>query len=1281
MANRFDTTTNRFDLGSYDLGSMTTVPNTSTPTTAPQSSTVSNTFNPEQFKQGITYAENRNALASGTDPYKVVGVTKDLGKYQVNPTTLSQWSQAWLGKQYTPQQFLNDPNAQEEFMNQFVNVAQRLKLTPEQAAAAWHKGWGELGTGKPQPVRDSEFFTNLSNKIAQSQNYLADFNKGVPNQTQLASVYGATSPAPTSQNSTPASPASSGFLSKVVDFGNAVSNILPGLRVAVGNFTGEDTTQYQQEVQQNQQRALHPPPLTTRDPVTGKQKINPEGLTALNNLVMGSVGGEDLTNVADQLAKTIAKTSDETVIRKILTETHYPASTIDEVVPSLVKATTPEDVKAVLKKGVVIGDARATLANAEARVGITPVTDPHNVQEIRNSIQEGRNLLSKGTDTSGNPLTDGQRFAIKRSIENAQAKIGEGLKIKPDYTINDVTPAGYGPASDVPTTLNPSYRSSDNPFKANPVEEFRAKAESQLNRPVALTAEEKRLVEAGAVKRSVNPAEYDSGYFGRKPAILPQALEQRRVDLELQKQALESSPFAHPENRYLVDREGRFRELGDLKGNLARRVEDRMAQAGITDPKEFAQGVEDYMRRKAQLAKDEQALTKAIQSNGNTRLTPTAELSTPSMPELSPTSLGDQIRSSLSPENKLTIGGESARLTTQDPRYLGLGTVSERSAVLPQTSEGELRSLELQAQKHLGSDPALDGVDYSFKNVIQNYQTPVNKKINILDYFRTPEAVLKKIGLGNDVKYLRTQYEAYLKELPQDIKVISEWAKEVPKESNARIFRYLDGQAVDLNPVEKKVASEIKTYLSEWADRLNLPEDKRIANYITHIFDEQIIKKEFDEDLAKIIADKVPSSVYDPFLQKRLGTLGYREDTWAALDAYTKRAVRKFYMDPALEKIAEKAGSLEESQWRYVKSYLDRVNMRPTDIDNLIDNTIKSIPSIGYKFGQRPVTYLSQKVRQLVYRSTLGLNIGSAVRNLTQGVNTYAELGERWTLKGYTDLIKNGASELNDVGVLTEPFIQDRTLSTAKQTLQKIDKGLFAFFDTAEKINRGAAYYGAKAKALAEGKTLTEAVEYGKEIVRKTQFAFGSIDTPVALQSDIMKSFFQLKNFTIKQLEFLGGKVARKEFAGLVRYTIGSIAMLETIGKLFGMKATDIIPFSLNPLSSPIPQAIVGTGSDLLTGKDEYGNKLSPSQDINRLGGRLLPFVPVGSQAKKTIQGLSAVSQGKDITSNGRTKYKIPQTPTNYIRAALFGKNNLPAAQSYFNRSSVSKPKVKANRF
>lgn len=547
----------------------------------------------------------------------------------------------------------------------------------------------------------------------------------------------------------------------------------------------------------------------------------------------------------------------------------------------------------------------------------------------------------------------------------------------------------------------------------------------------------------------------------------------------------------------------------------------------------------------------------------------------------------------------------------------------------------------------------------------------VKKKVNIFDYLRTPENVLNKIGLGQQAKELRGAWDKYLDELPVEIDKITQWSKKVPG-AQQRIFQWLDGKKINLPDQELQVANEVKTYLSDWATKLGLPKDKQISNYITHIFEDNFINREFDPDIAALIRDKVPGSVYDPFLQKRLGQQGYVEDAWRALDAYVKRATRKVNLDPTLQKISGVAENLEDSQFKYVKSYIDKINMRPTDVDNLIDNAIKSSP-FGYKMGQRPLMAITQKARQMVYRGLLGLNVKTALLNLTQGANTYAKLGEKYTIIGYSKVLQNlpkflagKGTELHDVGILRNNIIEDRTLNATKQTMQKIDEGLFYLFNLAEKINRGAAYWGAKSQGLAKGLSEEEAIKYAKDLTRSTQFTFGSVDTPLVLSSDLAKTLGQFQSYTLKQGEFLGGMIKNKDFAGLVRWTGASFFMIATIGRLWGMKVEDLIP-SVRIGTPPTLQAPVGA-YEVATGQpDKYGNPADPNilkrtLENKNLQKGVINYIPAGAQIKKTYEGMNAVDEKGVYDKTGRLKFPVPDS------APLFGPNVGEDVNEYYDQ-------------
>lgn len=584
---------------------------------------------------------------------------------------------------------------------------------------------------------------------------------------------------------------------------------------------------------------------------------------------------------------------------------------------------------------------------------------------------------------------------------------------------------------------------------------------------------------------------------------------------------------------------------------------------------------------------------------------------------------------------------------------------------------------------------------------IKQTQSVLGQKVNILDYLRTPDRVLKKIGLGKEAELVKQKYNDYLDDLPKEINKINQWYDAVGRDkgTSQRIFQYLDGnkQPNLLSDSELKIANEIKAYLAEWADKLRLPADSRIANYITHIFEQDFIQKEFDPDLAKILQDKVPGSVYDPFLEKRLGKQGYVEDVFRALDAYVKRATRKYHMDQALEPLKDSAEKLPLESWNYVKSFADRVNMRPTDIDNLFDNFIKQLPGVGYQFGQRPTANLSRKVRQAVYRGTLGLNVSSAIRNLTQGANTYSELGEKWTAWGYVKALQEMASrgdELQRVGVLRDNIIQDRTLSAVQKRMEKFDKKLFFLFDLAEKVNRGSAYFGAKARALSKGKSEQEAIKEAVELVRKTQFTFGSVDTPVALQSDLAKLITQFQSFNLKQAEFLGEKIKDKDVLGLIRWVAATLAMTYGIKEALGinMEFSDAIPFS--DLASgegkigqtPPFQLAKGVGQAVFKTPDNFGNvpegnvfqRIAANKDVQSAG---VAFVPAGIQAKKTITGLRDTAQGYNTSKSGLIRWPVSRDKGTQVRNILFGPYANEDARNYFDNELTPLGEKQTERF
>jgi hypothetical protein len=570
--------------------------------------------------------------------------------------------------------------------------------------------------------------------------------------------------------------------------------------------------------------------------------------------------------------------------------------------------------------------------------------------------------------------------------------------------------------------------------------------------------------------------------------------------------------------------------------------------------------------------------------------------------------------------------------------------------------------------------------------------TPYEERVGFFDRFlNTPEFVLQRIGLKREARVIRDSYDNYLAELKPNSDKITAWSKRVSSEGNARIFKFLDGQGGELSAEEAKVADEVKTWLDEWANRLDIPVEGRISKYITHIFPRGP-GGEIPEEIAKLIQGKQPGSVYDPFLLERKGVEGFKTDTWAALDAYTKTAARKVNMDPALAELKAASAKLSnDSQIAYVNEYAQLINMRPSVLDTSIDNDIKKIADWGdknlgtsflSKVAARPTRAALATARRVVSAAKLGFSFVSAFKNLTQGVNTFAVLGPKYTAAGYLDMVRNGGKELEEMGVLNLPFVEDRTRSAVKKFWERFDKVTYYNFELTERINRGSAYYGGKAKALAEGATEQQAKEYGKEVARRTQFQFGSIDTPIGMQSEFAKTLLQFQTYNVKQIEFVKNMFAQKQYVELGRYLAASTVVYGTIGGAFGMSIWNVLP-SVRIGNVPPVFDFAKRTYDAVTGQpNKFGQVPDTRARLRDVGNALLTdVVPGGTQINRTIEGLSAVDRGGSFTApsnanpQGIFQYKIDQTPLNYLRGGLFGKSSLPEAKEYKKKKQGIKTK------
>ena len=545
--------------------------------------------------------------------------------------------------------------------------------------------------------------------------------------------------------------------------------------------------------------------------------------------------------------------------------------------------------------------------------------------------------------------------------------------------------------------------------------------------------------------------------------------------------------------------------------------------------------------------------------------------------------------------------------------------------------------------------------------------------VTIFDWVPTPENVFKKLGLSEPFDNLRTATNQYEDELNTTLTQFGKWFKEIKniKGSEVRIFDNLDGSPVQLSDKETQIANNIKTYFSMLADRLGLPQEKRISDYVTHIFEPELTKQQIPPEIMAALEYATPRGVFNPFLEKRLNASGYIHDVWRALEAYTSRGLRKIHLDQPIDRFGAFVDYLPDGAQQYTKSFLNYIVGRPDKLEQLVDTTIRTFAkhisnkTVRDYFASRPTKKVFGALNMQVYRGALGLSVGSALKNLTQVVNTFAEEGPVATMKGYMGLLNpRNLTNIEKQNLMKEMIGAEYRNKPLRSALEKFDKGLFVFFDLAERINRGSAYLAAKSNAIKKGLSPDEVINYALAKVRKTQFSYQKIDTPLILQNPIAKTAFQFSTFPIKQLEFLGGAIKEKDAGKILRYVTATLGITWAVGDMLNMDWKDSLIKNIFPSFGPVPSALNAV-MKTLTAKDERQIEEGKKQVQKSLS----LFLPAGIQAKKTTGAIENIIKGGAYTEKGLLKFPAPQGSLDQLKSILFGQYGTKEARDYYDKN------------
>jgi hypothetical protein len=158
----------------------------------------------DRWSSAISGIESGGNYGAVTDAGKG---RKVYGKYQVLDSNIGPWTQSALGRAMTPDEFLNDRDAQEAvFKNQFGNYVQKYG-TPEDAASAWLTG---------RPLSSAGNVADRFGTTAQA--YAAKFDKalGAPAVQAINSA--------SKGSSMPTPPPDDGFMGSLLNRINGTAN-------------------------------------------------------------------------------------------------------------------------------------------------------------------------------------------------------------------------------------------------------------------------------------------------------------------------------------------------------------------------------------------------------------------------------------------------------------------------------------------------------------------------------------------------------------------------------------------------------------------------------------------------------------------------------------------------------------------------------------------------------------------------------------------------------------------------------------------------------------------------------------------------------------------------------------------------------------------------------------------------------------------------------------------------------------------------------------------------
>ncbi len=435
---------------------------------------------------------------------------------------------------------------------------------------------------------------------------------------------------------------------------------------------------------------------------------------------------------------------------------------------------------------------------------------------------------------------------------------------------------------------------------------------------------------------------------------------------------------------------------------------------------------------------------------------------------------------------------------------------------------------------------------------------PILQDIGAREKVRPVRKVLTRIGQWRELyKPIQKAEVVFNEELEAKKKLVRELRKLAGKDKSrwSLIFREVNekGSQVGLTFDEKRAVARIKQWADNWADRKNLPQDKRIKDYIPHLFEEEITR-EFTEEAgidpiaASIISEKTIRKITDPFLKQRLGAVGFIEDPFAAMEAYDTVSLRALHYGPILDRLDSimHDPSTPESVATWLKDYSRRMTGEPNSFDKAMNVTIqefaekvKGLPGIGESLYKNltvgnPSGRAVYNLTSALYTMWLGFKATSAIRNLSQhtliigevGIEHFSKgIGLRFTTEGKAVLAKSLVLRSRKFA-----FVEGLDSSFQSRFQKKFADRALYLFRLADKQNVSDAFLAgySEGKALLPDANEQVWIDRGDEVAADTQYLYTKLNSPAWTQDSRGRVFSMLTSWTTNWMELMTKWIGKK---------------------------------------------------------------------------------------------------------------------------------------------------------